>query len=386
MRAVLLLRLMKFKEEGKMVAFMTGLTLIMIAVFSSVNYTERVVDLAYVDQDSSEMSHMLFEKMNTIEGYHFEAMTIEEAEKAVKKDDVEGAFIIRNNFMSDALNGSVTVDRLLISENMDNMQMNSVLQGSLTQVLMDYQIISSLEMVISPFSTSDISRDLQEMIDEHWTYKRPVSVSTTTLTESTPYSAIKHSIVGFSLFFAMFTLVFGISDILTDKENHTWQRQLVSPLPKLTLLSGNLIATFIQGFVQVTVMFVASKYLFKVDWAGQMLHAIIVVAAFVFCVTSMGMFLSNFVNTIGQLSAVAPVIITGTAMLGGCFWPLEIVTAKPLLLLSLITPQRWAINGIEKILVYDYGFEAIVLPTLILLAMGVVYLSLATYLLEKKAV
>jgi ABC-2 type transport system permease protein len=113
---------------------------------------------------------------------------------------------------------------------------------------------------------------------------------------------------------------------------------------------------------------------------------LLVVAAFVFCVASMGMMLSNFVSTMGQLSAITPVILTGTSMLGGSFWPLEIVTSKVLLFLSLLTPQRWAIQAIEKIAIHNYGFTDIAFNILILVGMGVVYLGLGTYLLNKKAV
>lgn len=388
MRAILKLRWMKLRDEIKLVGFMTALTFVMIAVFASVNYTDEVIEFGYVDTDQSVISENLYNTLNKIDGYQFNMMTLEEAEEAVKSNDVSGAFYVKEGFMADVLTGQVTIERMLISENMNNLQMNNLINSTLGRVMQDYQLSMMIQGVVNQFGTADdaLTLVIQDTIDEHWTYKKPISVSNTALKSDNPYSAIKHSIIGFSLFFSMFTIIFGISDILVEKEQNTWQRQLVSPISKISILSGNLIATFALGFVQVSSMFLVSKYLFKVDWAGNMLHLVMIIAAFVFCVSAIGMMLSNFVNTIGQLSAISPVLITGTAMLGGCFWPLEIVTSKVLLFLSLLTPQRWAIEAIKKVVVHGYPLNDVLFNISILLGMGIVYLLIGTYVLEKKSV
>lgn len=182
----------------------------------------------------------------------------------------------------------------------------------------------------------------------------------------------------------MFTIIFGIAEILEEKENHTFQRILISPIHKISILMGNLISTFVIGFIQVSLMFIISKYLFKVDFKGSMIDLLIVISAFVFCVTAFGLFLANYIKTIGQLSAITPIILTGTAMLGGCFWPLEIVSSKALLLLANITPQKWAMLSIEKIVVYGYGLNEVKFGVIVLLFMGIVYLFLGTILLNKE--
>lgn len=96
---------------------------------------------------------------------------------------------------------------------------------------------------------------------------------------------------------------------------------------------------------------------------------------FVFAVTSLGLFLSGIVKTHSQLAAVTPLILTSTAMLGGCMWPLEIVKSKTLLALANVTPQKWAMQGMEGIACYGQGFEAAVIPTLVLLGMGLIYFT-----------
>jgi ABC-2 type transport system permease protein len=114
----------------------------------------------------------------------------------------------------------------------------------------------------------------------------------------------------------------------------------------------------------------AGKYLLGVDWGNSMPGVLMVAAAFVFTVTSMGLLLSGVVKTHAQLSSITPVVLTSTSMLGGCAWPLEIVNNKLLLLLAELTPQKWAIQGMENIASKGMGFEAAVFPTLVLLAIS----------------
>lgn len=381
MIAILKLRIMKFRDDIKLIGLMTALTLIMIAVFSSINYSASVVTFGYVDEDDSTMSRQVFEKLNAHPDYEFVEYTLDEAKEAVKKDDVSGAFYIKQGFEEEVMVGEVAIEKLMIAENMSNLQMDAIIGSAINEVKADEQIIGMLSTIIPDQGVTTYAR---EAFLEHRTYKKPIMVKTTTITKENAYDSVKHSVIGFSLFFAMFTIIFGISDILMDKEYHTWDRLMVSPISKLSVIGGNIITILAIGFVQVSAMFLVSKYVFNVDWAGNMIHLMIVIAAFVFCVTALGMFLSNFVNTMGQLSAISPVIITGSAMIGGCFWPLEIVTSKPLLLLSNIAPQKWAISAIKSIAVNGNGLSDVYVSLLVLVGMGTAYMLLGTWLLNKK--
>jgi len=382
MIAVIKLRFMKLRDDIKLIGLMTAMTLIMIAVFSSIDYTNEIIRIGFVDEDQTEVTELLYERLSSKEGYEIIVYDLNDAELAVKDNDVTGAYYIREGFTEDLSSGSVQIEKLLITENMSNMQMDTLLQSAIGEVRNESLILNMLASIVPSDGVKTYAKDAFE---EHKRYKLPIMVESKTITEETRYSSVKHSVVGFSLFFAMFTIVFGISDILMDKEYHTWDRLLMSPISKFSVLGGNLVMTFALGFIQVSSMFLVSKYLFKVDWAGNIIYLLIIIAAFVFCVTALGMFLSNFVSTMGQLSAISPVIITGTAMLGGCFWPLEIVTARPLLLLANITPQKWAISSIEQVMIHGAGFDQIAFSVIVLVGMGILYMSLGSYLLEKKS-
>ncbi len=112
-----------------------------------------------------------------------------------------------------------------------------------------------------------------------------------------------------------------------------------------------------------------------IDWGSSISGVLTVAGSFIFAVTSMGLMLSGVVKTRAQLSAVTPVVLTSTSMLGGCMWPLDIVNNKVLLLLAELTPQKWAMQGMESIVSKGMGFEAAVYPAIVLMAMGVLFFA-----------
>ncbi len=83
-----------------------------------------------------------------------------------------------------------------------------------------------------------------------------------------------------------------------------------------------MIAAYIIGLLQLFILIFGGKYLFNVEW-GEISGIILIALLYVFAITSLGLFLSGVVKTHAQLSAITPIILTSTAMLGGCMRPLD---------------------------------------------------------------
>ena len=57
-------------------------------------------------------------------------------------------------------------------------------------------------------------------------------------------------------------------------------------------------------------------------------------------------------------------------------WPLEIVNNKVLLFPAELAPHKWAMQGMLDIAARGMGFEAAIMPALVLLAMGIIFFTL----------
>jgi ABC-2 type transport system permease protein len=201
--------------------------------------------------------------------------------------------------------------------------------------------------------------------------------------ENFGYDAMKHSMIGFTVFFSMYTMVFSIGTILSDKRYKTWDRMLISPVPMSSILGGTMVVSFLVGIMQMSVLILGGKYLFGIDWGNSIAGIITVTTVFVFTITSLGLMLSGIVKTQAQLGAIAPVVLTSTSMLGGTMWSLEIVNNKILLFLAELTPQKWVMQGMLNIAAKGMGFESIITPSIVLLAMGIIFFGIGVKLVKE---
>lgn len=107
----------------------------------------------------------------------------------------------------------------------------------------------------------------------------------------------------------------------------------------------------------------------------HILPALVVITAFVFCITCLGLFLAGALKTGKQLQAFTPVLVVSTSMLGGCFWPLDIVQSKVLLGLAKFIPQTWALSSLENIVMKGQSPAVVLIPAGVLIAMGLLFFA-----------
>ncbi|MDI6707073.1 MAG: ABC transporter permease, partial [Bacillota bacterium] len=188
--------------------------------------------------------------------------------------------------------------------------------------------------------------------------------------------------IGFTIAFSMFTFIFAVGEILEEKQNRVWDRINVSPLSKFRIYSGNLVFACILGMAQMFIMILIGYGVLGVNWLNNILGVIMVLFAYTFCTVSLGLLMSSVVRTSHQLQVIAPVLLVSSSMIGGCYWPLEIVDSKLLLAASKIVPQGWAMNALKDIIIYNQGMSAVYLPSAVLMMMGVLFMGTALQVSE----
>jgi len=78
---------------------------------------------------------------------------------------------------------------------------------------------------------------------------------------------------------------------------------------------------------------------------------------YVFVTIALGICLCAFIRSPRHLDAAVPLLAVGTAMLGGAFWPIEIVSNEILLFLSKLVPITYAMEMLKGVTVYDWGWR-----------------------------
>jgi ABC-2 type transport system permease protein len=379
MLSIIKLRLLRLKDDILVFVLMTGMALVLTAVFG-ISFNTYRPEIMIVDEDKSNYSEMLIDELKTNNSFNFVVTDMDEASKKVQEGNVSVAMVVYNGFEKNLISGGeVSLGFIKIKDD----TMILTLQQSVTSITSKMAGAVKIADITADYVSSQnnltdaeaVRVKTYESVMDSWKFKNPMKV-TSTIAHSknqSGYDGMKHTMIGFTLFFSMYTMVFSIGTILSDKQYKTWQRMLISPVSKSSILGGSMAVAYLAGVVQMGVLILCGNYLLGVDWGNSMSGVLMVAAAFIFAVTSLGLMMSSFVKTQAQLGAIVPVVLTSTSMLGGCMWPLDIVNNKALLFLAELTPQKWAIQGIEGIASKGMGFEAAVLPTIVLMTMGAVF-------------
>lgn len=388
MLSVIKLRILKMKQEYPVILFLTVMALGLTFIFGK-SMGEYRPSVIVVDKDGTEYSKMVIEKITEENPYKFEYMKYDEGIAEVEEYKAIAAIVIEDGFQNNIENNSIPkVGLLKIKEDLDSVTLKNALESNISRLVGDIRmsdsIVENLNKNLKIENKDNLFDSVYNKITEAWRYRKPVKVNKDFIdSDGQGYDQMNHALIGFAIFFSTYTMVFGIGTILEDKQHNTWSRMLVSPVSRGKILAGTFITTYATGALQLLVLIFGGKYLFNVDWGNSTLGILTIGSTFVFAVTCLGLLLSRIVKTHQQLEAMTPVVLTSTAMLGGCMWPLEIVNSKIILFLANLTPQKWAVEGMEQIVSYGKGFEVAILPSIVLLGMGAIFLGVGVFAIRE---
>lgn len=375
MISFIVMKLRNYVSMFPMLLIMTCMTLVFVYVFGigfSKGYMPKVL---VVDEDQTQTSSMIVDRLMNTEKYHFVTANFNEAKVAVEKDDTIGFVYLKKGFEQSLRENKVDVIFYRGGSSVEIITLENKLDGLISEVLADQEFTNHLSLLLSEqektIASDEIYRQLLSKKSEYKTYQNQSSFYNKD--EGVEYNTLKSTFTGFLLFFSMFTIMFGIGTIVDEKELKVWHRQLVSPLTKSTIIIGNLVSNYVIGMIQLLIIVTASKLLFSMDWGGTTGALLMILSAYVIAGTSMGLFITGFVKNQQQLAAILPTIIVSTSMIGGCMWPIELMP-KFMRTVAQLLPQKWGMEGLSQVILYNGEIDNVVKPMLILLLISFIFL------------
>lgn len=170
-----------------------------------------------------------------------------------------------------------------------------------------------------------------------------------------------------AVFFLFFTVQYGISSLMDERRDGTLARMLAAPIRRSSVLFGKAGTSLVLGSMSMTVLALATRYMFGARWGAPLPVATLIVAG-VLAATAITAAIMTLARTSEQAGAWLSIVAVVLGMLGGSFFP--VAQAGGLLeRLSLITPHAWFLRGLQE-LQGGAGFGAISTPLLVLLAIA----------------
>ena len=149
---------------------------------------------------------------------------------------------------------------------------------------------------------------------------------------------------GMAVFFLFFTVQFGVSSLLEERNHGTMARLLAAPIPRGSILVAKLGGSLVLGVVSMSVLVVASTALMGAEWGNPIGVALLVLSGVLAAtaITSVIASVATSTEQAGNWQAVVSVVL---GLLGGAFFPLS-QAGGFVADLSLLTPHAWFMRGL----------------------------------------
>ena len=183
---------------------------------------------------------------------------------------------------------------------------------------------------------------------------------------------------GMAVFFLFFTVQFGVTGLLEERQQGTLPRLRAAPIPLASVPAGKALGAFMLGVVSMAVLAVGSTLVLGADWGDPFGVAVLVVAG-VLAATGLMALVGTFARSAEQASNLQSIVGLVLGMLGGVFFPLG---GGWLGRLAYASPHRWFLEGIER-LAGEGGWTVVLTPAAVMASFGLVAVLLAAPRMRK---
>lgn len=353
------------------VALPVTMTLIIGSSFDSSGVTQTI-PVAVLQDSPSFYSEYIIDAIESDEQFDVVFLTLEEGKEKVKDSEVAGFVHIAQE----------KVTYYPSQRDISPLRLQKIIEKSVAEINNSARIAQGIITVFNPGTdlrdlTSEISGGFKEstiMIDYRLAGTKPTL-------EDIPMG-MNQSSPGMAVFFTLMTVVMtGANSILQDRQTGTLSRLLATPLSKTKLISGRTLGIFLVGITQISILILVGQFMLGVNWGRDLLATILLSFAFVFSTTGFSMTLASLCKTSSQLGVIGNVVIIAMAMLGGAYWPVEILSNQMQLVAKLI-PTGWAISGYTDIILRGMSLKDIWLNIVVLCVFGIVFMAFGIYKLK----
>jgi len=349
--------------------------------------------LLVVDEDFSDLSANLIARLSANDMLDIQMIDRESALLDVESNDALAVLVIPSGFESDALQ-AVPVDLSFYqsAEAMTSAQMlleavhaaSTELAGSLAAAELSMRVAEQVGLFngASLDAQQTYSDEAFFSAESEWYGNSLIVIETEQVTRFEDRTAIPlgatQSSPGMLVMYALFFTFGGGASLLVERDEGTLRRLLVMPLNKSTMITGKLLGIYSGALIQMAIMIVFGQYLFGVNW-GQSLPALtLLLLAYGFTSTALGLMVAALVKTAAQANAAGTISIMALASLGGAWWPIEI-TPDWMQQLSLAFPTGWAMRGFHDIITRGLDLPAIMLEVGVLVSFGLLFLAVGIW-------
>ena len=311
------------------------------------------IEFLVVDEANTPISQQIVHELEISTAVRPEASTREEAQNLFDDRSAEVVLIIPAGIDIESLqDGSAQVELLQQPNNMDATVVERAVLTALRRVSSSVsaaQTAVQQRESIQPFasdtekqayfeSSLNLAQDIQNEAPER------VTVVQGNTEDDVDYDPRANSSAG-QLITWVFIPLFGISALFAyERQQGTLRRLLTTPASKATFLLGTITGQVAMALVQMLLLVGFGILVMKLSWGRDPLALFLILLTSALAAAAFGTTMGTFIKTEGQASGLSVMFGMVFALMGGCWYPLELF--PPAIQNAVqILPTRWAMQG-----------------------------------------
>lgn len=185
------------------------------------------------------------------------------------------------------------------------------------------------------------------------------------------------------LIMAFIGIVITSLGIVRERERGTLEQLMVTPITRLELMLGKMIPYLAIAFVDMAIIVGAGLALFGVPLRGSLALLLVLAGLFLFSTLGIGLLISTLSQNQQQAMQLAILILLPQVLLSGWIFPLASIPIG-IRWISYGLPLTYFIPIVRGIFLKGLGLPDLWVPTVVLLGMAVLIISLAASRVSKQ--
>jgi ABC transporter DrrB family efflux protein len=323
--------LLQLKRDRISMRLIVGIPLMQLIIFGyAINYDVKHLTTVVLDESRSYDSRELVAKMDATDYFDIVGRvdSFEELQRAVDSAQAAVGLVIDHDFGKDRHRGAPAKALLIVnaSDSTTSTQAMSIVSG----------ITSGISLGTLRGRANWTSSSLPiDMRIRPW-YNPELRTS-------------NFIIPGLIVVVLTFTLIqFTAGSIVKERELGTLEQLQVTPLTRAQLIVGKILPFILIGYVQLTLLVLAMRWLFGVDVQGSVPALYLLVGLFIAAVLGLGIFVSTIAQTQTQATQLSMMFLLPFVFLSGFIFP---IGGMPMFFqwLTYLVPAKYAVDIVRGI-------------------------------------
>ncbi len=345
------------------------------------------IRLVVVDQAGSPLSADLIDTLAQSDAVRPDVLSLEKAESQFSQRQVSAVLVISQTFdLEHLVQGNIQLELRQQPNNMNALIAQQAVQAVISRVSSAVDIAHSSVVEaerVQPFATeAEKQAYFNQALEEA---QALISAAPTRVAQSQgdtqdqiEYDPRANSSAGQLITWVFIPLIAISSMFAYERQKGTLRRLLVTPTRKSIYLIGTIFGQVAAALAQMALLVVFGILVMKLNWGHSPVALAVILTASALAAAALGTAMGTFVKTEGQASGLSIMVGMVMALLGGCWYPIELFP-QFVRTAAKILPTTWAMDGMLQIVLRGQGLEAVLPAAGVLAGFALVFFAVGVW-------